>query len=85
MATPAAQRARRGYIPQEDLLIAAGRDETCVVGCDGEGEDSVTVGTIALDKARFRSSGGCFLRVVEVDRAIRGAGQDLAVSVEALT
>lgn len=59
------------------MLVAAGGDEAGVVGRYGKGEDGVTVGGIGLDEAGFGNGGVGFLGVVEMDGAVRGAGQEL--------
>jgi len=44
-----AQRLGRSDVPQKDGLVAADGDEARVVGGNGEVEDFVAVGFVALD------------------------------------
>ena len=74
MSAPAAERARRGDVPEEDLLVAADGGEAGVVARDGEGEDAVAVGGVGLDQAGFWGVWVGFEGVVEVDGAVGGAG-----------
>ena len=77
MSAPSAQCSSCGHIPEEDLFVAPGGGETGVVCCDGEIEDFVAMGGIGLDQARGWGRGKCFERIIEIDRAVRGAGEDL--------
>lgn len=84
MSTPSAQRSRRRHVPQEDLLVPAHAREPRIVVGDGEIENLVAVGRIALDQTGLGDRRVGLGRVVEMDGAIRGAGEQLG-SNNALT
>ncbi len=79
-----AQRARGRDVPQENLLVAAHGGEASVVAADGEVEDGVAVRGVGLYQAGFGDLWVRFERVVEVDGAVGGAGEDLRWGVERL-
>lgn len=77
MPRPSSQCPGGSHIPQKNLLVSAHAGKARVVFCDGEVEDFVAVGAVGLDQAGFWGGGGGFQRVVEVDGAVGGAGEDL--------
>jgi hypothetical protein len=71
-------------LPQEDGLVAAGRDEAVVISVDVNGEDFVAVSRVLVDETGRRCAcnrrdggDGRLVRVVKADCAVRGAGQDI--------
>lgn len=77
MPTPPPQCPRSSHVPQKDLLVTAHARETGIIVGDGQVENLVTVGRIALDEARLGDRRIGLGRVIEVDGAIRGAGEKL--------
>lgn len=61
------------------MLVPTDGDEASVVAGNSEIENGVAMRGIALDKTGFGNIGIGFQRIIEVDGAVRGAGEDLVV------
>lgn len=77
MPSESPQCSRSGNIPQKNLPVPADGGEARVIVGNGDVEDFVAVRGVALDEAGFGRGRVRLGRVVEVDGAVRGAGEDL--------
>ncbi len=75
MPAPPPQCPWGGHIPQEDLLVPTHACEAGIVGGDGDVEHLIAMCGVCLDETV--AGGRDFGRIVEMDRAVGGTGEDL--------
>lgn len=78
MPGPSPQSPRSCYVPKENLFVTTYTRESCIVICNSNIKDLVSVRRVGLNKPRFGVGGIQLRRIEQLNRAIRRTGENLS-------